>query len=291
MKRRPMARRAFRQPGGEIHGPGVSGCAVDAAPASTLLPMATPFDLRHLSSKTDSAASPTGRVASGHRPAAPSDDAVSRRGDDRHPVGLAVVVGLHVLLAALLLTARLNVGPPRSVQVALTRIDAPPPPPPRSQTLPDLPKTLLHPAVAPVPDVVVDRPVTIQVAAQPAPAAPPAAAAAPAPAKGDAAGPASLLARSQPTRLNAGAAECRPVYPHIAEREGVTGVTRLRFVVDPAGHVSAQLLESSGPLRQNRRMDEAAMAALSRCPVQVGTDEAGRPVGGSVDVNYKWTID
>jgi len=144
--------------------------------------------------------------------------------------------------------------------------------------------------VVPVPEVVVERPAdTLQVARQEAPAAPPAAPG-PAPAKGDDGASSLLRVPAQPARLNAGAAECRPVYPHIAERESVTGVTKLRFVVDAAGHVSAQLPQSSGPLRQNRRMDEAAIEALSHCPVQVGTDDPGRPVGGTVDVSYKWTI-
>ncbi len=147
----------------------------------------------------------------------------------------------------------------------------------------------LHPAVVPVPNVVVDRPDSIQAATLAAPSAPPGATA-PAPAGGDDGG--SLLARvpAQPARINAGATECRPVYPHVAEREGVTGITKLRFTVDAAGRVSAELLQSSGPLRQNRRMDEAAIEALSHCPVTVGSDELGRPVGGTVDVNYKWTI-
>ena len=217
--------------------------------------------------------------------------AFARLPDDRHPVGLLVVVGLHVLVAAVLLTARLDAGPSQVAQVALTKIDETrPPPPPPPHDLPPPPRTPLHPLVVPMPDVVVERPAeTIQAPVVQAPVAP-AAAPGPAPAKGD--DGASLLPRVEPrpTRLNAGAPECRPVYPHIAEREGVTGITRLRFNVDAAGHVSAQLLQSSGPLRQNRRMDEAAIEALSQCPVQVGTDEYGRPVGGSVDVNYKWTI-
>ena len=37
--------------------------------------------------------------------------ALSQRRTDRHPVGLLVVIGLHVLLAAVLLSARLTAGP------------------------------------------------------------------------------------------------------------------------------------------------------------------------------------
>ena len=259
-------------------------------PHPTRVTMATPFDLRFLSSKDRLAASTGTHVPPSHPVQASSNPAFARLPNDRHPVGLLVVIGLHMLLAAALLTARLDKGPAQVVQVALAKIDEVRPPPPEPRELPDPPRSPLRQLVVPVPEVVVERPAdTIQAARQEAPPAPPAAAT-PATSKGDDGG--SLLPRvaAQPARLNAGAAECRPVYPHVAEREGVTGITKLRFVVDAAGHVSARLLQSSGPLRQNRRMDEAAIEALSHCPVQVGTDESGRPVGGTVDVNYKWTI-
>ena len=65
-----------------------------------------------------------------------------------------------------------------------------------------------------------------------------------------------------------------------AQRAGVTGVTRIRFTVDATGRISgSQILQSSGPTRENRLMDRAAAEALAQCPVQVGTDEKGRPVG------------
>lgn len=251
--------------------------------------MATPFDLRFLSSKDGLAASSVTHAWPNPPAQASASPAFARLADERHPVGLLVVIGLHVLLAAALLTARLDAGPPPVVQVALTRIADAPPPPPKPRELPDAPRVPLHPAVVPVPNVVIDRPDSIQAATLTAPSAPPGATA-PAPARGDDGG--ALLARvpAQPARLNAGATECRPVYPHVAEREGVTGITKLRFTVDAAGRVSAELLQSSGPLRQNRRMDEAAIEALSHCPVTVGTDALGRPMGGTVDVNYKWTI-
>jgi protein TonB len=252
--------------------------------------MATPFDLRFLSPNATDASAPRAPDPSAPAEIVTPDYALSRRGATRHPVGLLVVVGLHVLLAAAMLTARLNAGPPKALQVALTKIDvAPPPPPPKPLVLPDAPKTLLRQLVAPVPPVVVDHPDAIQAAAPMAPPASPGPAT-PAVATDSDAGSSLLRVPARPTRISAGDPSCRPVYPHIAEREGVSGTTKLRFTVDPAGHVSAQLLETSGPLRENRRMDQAAIDALSHCPVTVGTDEMGRPVGGTVDVNYKWTI-
>ncbi len=37
-------------------------------------------------------------------------------------------------------------------------------------------------------------------------------------------------------------------------------------------------------------MDKAAAEALAQCPVQVGTDDMGRPVGTTTDVEYVWTL-
>ena len=94
-----------------------------------------------------------------------------------------------------------------------------------------------------------------------------------------------------PAHLNAGAAQCRPEYPALALRAGVAGVSRIRFSVDASGHISgAQILQSSGPTRENRLLDKAAADALAQCPVTAGTDEMGRPVGATADVDYVWTL-
>ncbi len=68
-------------------------------------------------------------------------------------------------------------------------------------------------------------------------------------------------------------------------------MSRIRFTVDALGRIaSARILQSSGPTREHRLMDKAAAEALAQCPVAVGTDEAGRPVGGTADVDYVWTL-
>jgi len=98
-------------------------------------------------------------------------------------------------------------------------------------------------------------------------------------------------AAARPAVLNAGAAGCRPVYPAAAQRAGTTGVSRIRFTVDALGRIaSAQILQSSGPTREHRLMDKAAADALAQCPVTVGADESGRPVGGTADVDYVWNL-
>src|ERR1700712_4219182 len=52
-----------------------------------------------------------------------------QRGGQRHPVGLMVVVGAHVLLAALLLSAKIAHNPPVVEPVANLLPDPPKPPP------------------------------------------------------------------------------------------------------------------------------------------------------------------
>jgi protein TonB len=98
-------------------------------------------------------------------------------------------------------------------------------------------------------------------------------------------------ATARPAVLDAGALGCRPAYPAAAQRAGATGVSKIRFTVDALGHVAAaQILQSSGPTREHRLMDKAAADALAACPVTPGTDESGRAVGGTADVEYVWKL-
>ena len=65
----------------------------------------------------------------------------------------------------------------------------------------------------------------------------------------------------------------------------------IRFSVDAAGrNAGSRILQASGSSRENRLMDKAAAEALAQCPVQVGTDEMGRPVGTTTDVRHDWKI-
>ena len=76
---------------------------------------------------------------------------------------------------------------------------------------------------------------------------------------------------------------------HVSGR--ATGITRIRFSVDATGRIAgSQILQSSGSSREHRLLDRAAAEALAQCPVQVGTDESGRPVGTTTDVEYVWTL-
>ncbi len=215
--------------------------------------------------------------------------ALSQRRSDRHPVGLAIVVGLHVLLAGALLSARLAAGPSTPPEITLTPVDAPSPPPRvvRDPLVPPVAQPRM--LVAEVPPIAVEHTdVIVAPVDEPARRADVVVAAA---------GPGDDVvhepARLAPRRavLDAGAAQCRPLYPPAAQRAGVTGISRIRFTVDASGRVAgAQILQSSGPTRENRLLDKAAADALAQCPVTAGTDERGRPVGGSADVEYVWTL-
>ena len=219
--------------------------------------------------------------------------AFPQRRTDRHPVGLFIVVGLHVLLAAVLLSARLATTRSEPPPIALKPIDAPPPVQPKPTELPKvqtvLPKQqqLLIPTLPtmpdPTPDTVTGK--TDDHAAKPDLVA----------SIGD---DNTVHERAIPhftprhASLNAGAAQCRPSYPAAAQRAGATGVSRLRFSVDAQGHIGGvQILQSSGLTREHRLMDRAAAEALAQCPATPGTDEQGRPVGGTADVEYVWSLD
>jgi protein TonB len=218
--------------------------------------------------------------------------ALSQRRADRHPVGLMVVVGLHVLLAGVLLSARINPGPgaPRDAQIM--PIDPTPPVPKPTVDLPQAATPQLHTLTVPVPPIPVDPDNAItapKLDDKAAPVQPPVVIASIGRDDNTVHETARVLAR--PARINAGAAQCRPEYPAAAVRAGVSGVSRIRFTVDASGKVSAaQILQSSGATRENRMMDKAAADALAQCPVTVGTDEMGRPVGATTDVDYVWTL-
>ena len=216
--------------------------------------------------------------------------ALSQRRTDRHPVGLVVVVGLHVVLAAALLSAKLQKGASEPAPVALVPI-APVKPVEPTRALPLPPKRELTVTVR-TPDIVDPTPDPV-IKAQPDDKAT---------IKEQPTVIASLggeddtlhnPVRIQPraARIDAGAAQCHPEYPGAAQRAGASGVTRIRFTVDAAGRIAGtQILRSSGSTREHRLMDQAAAAALARCPVQVGTDDQGRAVGTTTDVDYVWTL-
>ena len=154
--------------------------------------------------------------------------ALSQRRTDRHPVGLLIVVGLHVVVAAALLSARSKSGPAEPPPLTMTPIDQPRPverkiddtlPKPRDPTFK---VTVVTPEVIPdpTPDPVIkgqpdDKPVIKE---QPTVIA----------SLGDDT-TVHQPSRVQPraARIDAGAAQCHPEYPGAAQRAGASGVTRI----------------------------------------------------------------
>lgn len=212
----------------------------------------------------------------------------------RHPLGLMAVVGLHVLVAAALLSARMiHTRPAEPPAVAIlpepvqpphtVKSTEPPPPlikppviwvdPTREIPIdPEAPHLTTSDRQPPVDDGSHDRrdDGTTQVAgAEPSPRVAP-----------------------RTGGVNASAIQCRPEYPAAAARAGATGVSHIRFTIAPGGTVTnAQILRASGPTREHRLLDQAAAAALAQCPVTIGTDDRGHPVASTADVEYVWTLD
>ena len=217
--------------------------------------------------------------------------ALSQRQTDRHPVGLLVVVGLHVLLAAVLVSARLARPAVEPTPAVLTPLDPVKPPEHKEEQLPDASKPTLRTLVVDPPIIPVE-PQSDTIVAPPDDHV-------------EKTGPTLVVDVGTPAddsvhnprvtpraaRIDAGAAQCRPDYPAAAQRAGITGVTRIRFSVDASGRIAGSaIVKPSGALRENRLMDKAAAEALAQCPVQVGTDEMGRPVGTTTDVDYVWNL-
>ena len=218
--------------------------------------------------------------------------ALPQHATDRHPVGLAIVIGLHVLLAAVLVTAKMARTPSEPPPIALTPLDPVKPIRKTTEPLPDPARPKLPTLVIPTPIIPTEpAPDTIAAKVDDHPGKHDVVVAEVGKHDDDSLHDvARVLARA--ARIDAGAAQCRPDYPAAAQRAGATGITRIRFSVDAGGRIAgSQILQPSGPTRENRLMDKAATEALAQCPVQVGTDETGRPVGTTTDVEYVWKLD
>jgi protein TonB len=81
-------------------------------------------------------------------------------------------------------------------------------------------------------------------------------------------------------------------YPAAARRAEATGLTRLRFTIDASGTmVRSEVLKSAGSTREHRQLDKVAQDKLSGCHFTAGTDELGRPMGGTFEVDYVWRLE
>ena len=228
------------------------------------------------------------------------DYATQQRRPGKHPVGLMVVAALHVVLGYALVN-----GLGRKIVDVIkapieTKIidEVKPPPPPPPENLPPPPKMALPPpSFVPPPEVQVAQPQlapTITVtreAPPPAPVTLSAAAPAPGPtAPAPAPAPAPAAPRPQAVAARIDVSSCdKPEYPAAALRADASGTTKIRFTVDAGGSVSkAEVERAAGVSREHRLLDRAAVDALSKCRFKPGTDDQGKPVGGTTVVDYVW---
>jgi len=223
------------------------------------------------------------------------DFAESQRRPGKHPVGLIIVIVLHLLLGWALLSGLAR----KVVEVVKAPIETKiieevkPPPPPPPENLPPPPKNLPPPpAFVPPPEVQVAQPQAPTITTtnvQPPPQevkisqAPPTVQAPPAP-------PAPRAARPAIADINA----CAPKssdYPLAAAKVNATGTTRVRFTVDGAGKLAkVEVVKSSGPSREHRLLDRLAVDKLSECSFKPGIDESGHPTGGTFEFEYVWSL-
>ncbi len=226
------------------------------------------------------------------------DYAQQHRQPGKHAVGFGIVLALHLVLG----WALVNGLAQRLVEVIKSPLETKiieevkPPPPPPPENLPPPPKFAPPPpSFVPPPEVHVNPPptpspqiTTVTVAPPPTAvtvvAAPPPVAAAP---------PAPPRVAARPAIANASA--CAPKaedYPAAAVRAEATGTTKIRFTIGADGRVTAsEIARSAGPSREHKMLDRLAQSKLSDCQFRPGTDDHGKPVGASFDVEYVWKLD
>ncbi len=226
------------------------------------------------------------------------DYASQQRQSSKHPVGVSVVVLLHIVLGYALVN-----GLGRKIVDVMkapieTKIieEVKPPPPPPPENLPPPPKMAMPPpSFVPPPEVQVATPQvapTITVTRDAPPPAPvtiaPAPAPTPTPAPAVAAAPPAPRIQAVAAKIDVNSCE-KPEYPAAALRAEATGTSKIRFTVDATGVVSKSEVErSAGGSREHRLLDRAAVDALSKCRFKPGIDEHGKPTGGTTIVEYVW---
>jgi periplasmic protein TonB len=226
------------------------------------------------------------------------DYAEQQRNPGKHLVGIGIVLVLHLILG----WALINGLAQRLVEVIKAPIETKiieevkPPEPPPPENLPPPPKFAPPPpSFVPPPEVNVNPPptpaptiTTTQVAPPPAPfvPTPPPVVAPPAPAP-------VAPRQTRPFIANVGA--CAPKsedYPAAAARAEATGTTRIRFTVNTEGRVTgSEIVKSAGSSREHKMLDRLAQSKLSECVFKPGSDENGKPTGGTTDVEYVWKLD
>jgi protein TonB len=228
------------------------------------------------------------------------DFAQQQRNPGRHTIGIGIVLALHLLLGWAVVSGLAQ----RVVDVIKAPIETKiieetkPPPPPPPENLPPPPKfappppsfvpppeVVVNPPPTPAPQITVTReappPAPVAIAPPPAPAAPPAPPA---------------VARVPPRPIISdfqGCAPSRDEYPPAAIRAEATGTSRIQVNVDATGRITGvDILRSAGPTREHKMLDRLIVSKImSACKASPARDEEGKPVPGSILVDYVWKLD
>ena len=214
------------------------------------------------------------------------DYASRQRQPQRHALGMALVVLLHLLLFWAIQSGLSRTVIQKAqgvVDVLLLTPDKPRPPevapaPPRpAQPAPPKPQLPVLPsppvAVTPAANAVTVAPSTSPSTPSPTPVA-----------------PAAPAARSEPVRTAAvvNAAQCeKPEYPSASRRMEEEGTVHLRFLVGVDGKVIQSEVEKSSGYK---RLDEAARAGLAKCQFRPAAVD-GKPEQAWASMRYTWRLE
>jgi protein TonB len=224
------------------------------------------------------------------------DYAAMQRKPGRHVVGIGIVVLMHILLGWALVSglARKVVEVIKNpIETKIIEETKPPPPPP--ENLPPPPKLAPPPpSFVPPPEVIVNPPPTPAPTITTTPVAPPPAPVTIAPAPTPA--PPAPAPAAQPAQLFAAdARQCAPTaadYPQPAIKANAEGRSLLRFTVDATGKlVGTEVVRSAGMSREHKLLDRVAAAKFAECKFTPGVDASGKPVGGTVSIEYVWRLE
>jgi len=213
------------------------------------------------------------------------DYAQQQRDPTKHLVGLAIVALLHVLIIYALVTGlahKVIDVIKKPIETKIVEEVKPPPPP---ETPPPPPPKLSTPPPPFIP------PPEVQIAVTPPPAAtitavtatppPPVAAIVPTPP------PVTHAPVHVPPVIDAARSCAKPEYPPSSRRAEESGTVTLRFLIDVDGRaIKAEVGHTSG----HKRLDEAALAALSLCKFKAGTVD-GKPEQTWAQVQYVWRLE
>lgn len=207
--------------------------------------------------------------------------------NEKNLTGITVVAGLHIALAALLMSGnKITIFRPAETTVDIVKELAEPP---RKVEYMDIPVEMPRQPdiyVPPVPDNIPQHPSSVTAKplterAQPSVAGPVTGGESTGEKTGPAKGPVHIAAVVD-------AANCtKPDYPKNAQRNGDIGVVTLALLIGTDGRVADSKVEKSSGFRD---LDRAAQLGLGLCRFKPGTID-GAPQQSWTRMQYVWSLD